>query len=73
MPDEIERELSAWDAQAAKAARFVQDAKAFLYLGRGIHYAIAREGALKLKEVSYVQAEGMPAGELRHGPSATRR
>jgi glucosamine--fructose-6-phosphate aminotransferase (isomerizing) len=70
MPDEIERELSAWDSQAAKVARFVQDAKAFLYLGRGVHYAIAREGALKLKEVSYVQAEGMPTGELRHGPNA---
>jgi glucosamine--fructose-6-phosphate aminotransferase (isomerizing) len=70
MIDEIERELSSWDAQASKAARLVQNAKAFLYLGRGIHYAIAREGALKLKEVSYVQAEGMPAGELRHGPSA---
>jgi len=70
MPGEIERELSSWDAQASKAARFVQNAKAFLYLGRGVHYAIAREGALKLKEVSYVQAEGMPTGELRHGPSA---
>jgi glutamine---fructose-6-phosphate transaminase (isomerizing) len=70
VPGEIERELSSWDSQAAKVARFVQDAKAFLYLGRGIHYAIAREGALKLKEVSYVQAEGMPAGELRHGPNA---
>jgi glutamine---fructose-6-phosphate transaminase (isomerizing) len=70
VPSEIERELSAWDSQAAKVARFVQDAKAFLYLGRGVHYAIAREGALKLKEVSYVQAEGMPAGELRHGPNA---
>src|SRR6202043_1871483 len=70
VPSEIEGELSAWDSQAAKVARFVQDAKAFLYLGRGVHYAIAREGALKLKEVSYVQAEGMPAGELRHGPNA---
>ena len=70
MPSEIEKELSSWDSQAAKVARFVQDAKAFLYLGRGVHYAIAREGALKLKEVSYVQAEGMPAGELRHGPNA---
>ena len=70
LPSEIERELPAWDSQAAQVARFVQDAKAFLYLGRGIHYAIAREGALKLKEVSYVQAEGMPAGELRHGPNA---
>lgn len=70
IPDEIERELSAWDSQTAKVARLVQDAKAFLFLGRGIHYAIAREGALKLKEVSYVQAEGMPTGELRHGPNA---
>jgi glutamine---fructose-6-phosphate transaminase (isomerizing) len=69
VPDEIEGELSAWDSQAAKVARFVQDAEAFLYLGRGVHYAIAREGALKLKEVSYVQAEGMPTGELRHGPN----
>jgi glucosamine--fructose-6-phosphate aminotransferase (isomerizing) len=70
VPGEIEKELPSWDSQAATVARFVQDAKAFLYLGRGVHYAIAREGALKLKEVSYVQAEGMPAGELRHGPNA---
>ena len=41
-----------------------------LYLGRGIHYAIAREGALKLKESSYIHAEGYPAGELKHGPNA---
>ena len=39
-------------------------------LGRGIHYAIAREGALKLKESSYIHAEGYPAGELKHGPNA---
>src|ERR1035437_8671125 len=45
-------------------------ASTFLYLGRGIHYAIAREGALKLKEASYVHAEGYPAGELKHGPNA---
>jgi glutamine---fructose-6-phosphate transaminase (isomerizing) len=70
VPNEIERQLSSWDSMLAKVADFVQDAKAFLYLGRGIHYAIAREGALKLKEVSYVQAEGMAAGELRHGPNA---
>ncbi|MGA6960341.1 MAG: SIS domain-containing protein, partial [Candidatus Acidiferrales bacterium] len=43
---------------------------AFLFLGRGVHYALALEGALKLKEISYVQAEGLPAGELRHGPNA---
>ncbi len=42
----------------------------FLYLGRAIHFSIAREGALKLKESAYVQAEGLPAGELKHGPNA---
>jgi glutamine---fructose-6-phosphate transaminase (isomerizing) len=47
-----------------------RQAQTFLYLGRGVHYAIAREGALKLKETAYVQAEGYPAGELKHGPYA---
>ena len=70
LPAEIERALPSWDAQAAGCARQYQHAKAFLFLGRGVHYAIAREGALKLKEISYVQAEGLPAGELRHGPNA---
>jgi glucosamine--fructose-6-phosphate aminotransferase (isomerizing) len=42
----------------------------FLYIGRGINYAIAREGALKLKEISYIHAEGYPAGEMKHGPIA---
>ena len=42
----------------------------FLYLGRGINYAVAREGALKLKEISYIHAEGYPAGEMKHGPIA---
>jgi glutamine---fructose-6-phosphate transaminase (isomerizing) len=46
------------------------NAEKFLYLGRGVHYAIAREGALKLKEISYAHAEGYPAGELKHGPNA---
>ncbi len=45
----------------------VQD---FLFLGRGIHYPIALEGALKLKEISYIHAEGYPAGEMKHGPNA---
>ncbi len=45
-------------------------ARAFLFIGRGVHYALAREGALKLKELSYVQAEGLPAGELLHGSNA---
>ena len=42
----------------------------FLYLGRGINYPIAREGAFKLKEISYIHAEGYPAGEMKHGPIA---
>jgi glucosamine--fructose-6-phosphate aminotransferase (isomerizing) len=51
------------------AKRFYQRSD-FLYLGRGIHYPIALEGALKLKEISYVHAEGYPAGEMKHGPIA---
>jgi glutamine---fructose-6-phosphate transaminase (isomerizing) len=70
VPKNIENSLGSWDAQAAGCARAYQHAKTFLFLGRGVHYAIAREGALKLKEISYVQAEGLPAGELRHGPNA---
>jgi glucosamine--fructose-6-phosphate aminotransferase (isomerizing) len=70
VPIAIEKHLPEWDEQAAECARRFQHAKSFLFLGRGVHYAIAREGALKLKEISYVQAEGLPAGELRHGPNA---
>jgi len=70
IPSAIEKSLPQWDSQAAECAREFQKARAFLFLGRGVHYAIAREGALKLKEISYVQAEGLPAGELRHGPNA---
>ena len=51
------------------AARF-HDRTDFLYLGRGINYPIALEGALKLKEISYIHAEGYPAGEMKHGPIA---
>ncbi len=53
-----------------RSRRKYSTATTFLYLGRGIHYAIAREGALKLKEASYVHAEGYPVGELKHGPNA---
>ena len=70
VPEQMQAHVNFWNEQALEAAGSVRDAKAFIYLGRGIHYAIAREGALKLKEISYVQAEGLPAGELRHGPSA---
>ncbi len=62
--------FDAWREQAAALALRYSSAATFLYLGRGIHYAIAREGALKLKESSYVHAEGYPAGELKHGPNA---
>src|SRR4029077_10609170 len=54
---------------AEGAARF-HSRSDFLYLGRGIHYPIALEGALKLKEISYIHAEGYPAGEMKHGPIA---
>lgn len=70
LPDKIAAALDRWREQAAALAQKYNDAATFLYLGRGIHYAIAREGALKLKESSYIHAEGYPAGELRHGPNA---
>ncbi len=50
--------------------RLIVRAQDFLFLGRGIHYPIALEGALKLKEISYIHAEGYPAGEMKHGPNA---
>jgi glucosamine--fructose-6-phosphate aminotransferase (isomerizing) len=56
--------------QIAKIAKKYLHARDFLYLGRGINYPIALEGALKLKEISYVHAEGYPAGEMKHGPIA---
>ena len=51
-------------------AKEYQRAQDFLFLGRGIHYPVALEGALKLKEISYIHAEGYPAGEMKHGPNA---
>jgi glucosamine--fructose-6-phosphate aminotransferase (isomerizing) len=56
--------------QVARIARKYLYSRDFLYLGRGINYPIALEGALKLKEISYVHAEGYPAGEMKHGPIA---
>ena len=62
---------SAWQSGFyAEIARQYSRYHNFLYLGRGINYPIAREGALKLKEISYVHAEGYPAGEMKHGPIA---
>src|SRR5258708_7444367 len=70
LPDAIEANLRAWDELAEQFGQNHHQAEKFLYLGRGVHYAIAREGALKLKEISYAHAEGYPAGELKHGPNA---
>ncbi len=70
IPAKLEEQLDGWCETMAGLAAKYKTASTFLYLSRGIHYAIAREGALKLKEASYVHAEGYPAGELKHGPNA---
>jgi glucosamine--fructose-6-phosphate aminotransferase (isomerizing) len=57
-------------ARVREAAERRTEQKGFLFLGRGINYPIALEGALKLKEISYMHAEGYPAGEMKHGPIA---
>ena len=69
IPNLIELILKEED-QIAKMARHYTNADDMLYLGRGINYPIALEGALKLKEISYIHAEGYPAGEMKHGPIA---
>ena len=70
LPDLIEHSLDRFNAEAeAISADYYQD-QTFVFLGRGVHYPIALEGALKLKEISYVHAEGYPTGEFRHGPTA---
>jgi glucosamine--fructose-6-phosphate aminotransferase (isomerizing) len=62
--------IFAHDAACEDLAKRFQRVHDFLFLGRGIHYPIALEGALKLKEISYIHAEGYPAGEMKHGPNA---
>ncbi|HTW25401.1 MAG TPA: glutamine--fructose-6-phosphate transaminase (isomerizing) [Candidatus Baltobacteraceae bacterium] len=69
VPHKIETILQR-DAAIEDLARLFFRHTDFLYLGRGIHYPIALEGALKLKEISYIHAEGYPAGEMKHGPNA---
>jgi glutamine---fructose-6-phosphate transaminase (isomerizing) len=69
IPDIVGRAL-ARDAEVQKIAWKLKDIRDCLYLGRGINMPIAYEGALKLKEISYVHAEGYPAGEMKHGPIA---
>ena len=70
IPGKIEEILRARDAECEQLALPYSTARDFLYLGRGIHFPIALEGALKLKEISYIHAEGYPAGEMKHGPNA---
>jgi glucosamine--fructose-6-phosphate aminotransferase (isomerizing) len=69
-PDRRSRARQPLTAQCEELARLFHTANDFLFLGRGIHYPIALEGALKLKEISYIHAEGYPAGEMKHGPNA---
>jgi len=70
LPVKIEEALRSCTAQCEELAKEFSTARDFLYLGRGIHFPIALEGALKLKEISYIHAEGYPAGEMKHGPNA---
>jgi glucosamine--fructose-6-phosphate aminotransferase (isomerizing) len=69
LPQVLEQTLKDSDPMA-RIARQLYNRRDFLYLGRGINYPIALEGALKLKEISYIHAEGYPAGEMKHGPIA---
>jgi glucosamine--fructose-6-phosphate aminotransferase (isomerizing) len=69
LPSWIEKALEIED-EVKELARALVHSRDFLYLGRGINYPIALEGALKLKEISYIHAEGYPAGEMKHGPIA---
>ena len=69
LPGKLETILT-HDEACDELAKHYQKVHDFLFLGRGIHYPIALEGALKLKEISYIHAEGYPAGEMKHGPNA---
>jgi len=70
IPAKVEAVLRSCSAPCEQLARDFSNVRDFLYLGRGIHFPIALEGALKLKEISYIHAEGYPAGEMKHGPNA---
>jgi glucosamine--fructose-6-phosphate aminotransferase (isomerizing) len=69
LPRLIEAALATEEA-VAELARALEHYRDFLYLGRGLHYPLALEGALKMKELSYIHAEGYPGGEMKHGPIA---
>jgi glucosamine--fructose-6-phosphate aminotransferase (isomerizing) len=70
IPGKIEEVLRQREGECRLLAKVYSTASNFLFLGRGIHFPIALEGALKLKEISYIHAEGYPAGEMKHGPNA---
>jgi glucosamine--fructose-6-phosphate aminotransferase (isomerizing) len=70
IPGEIEATLEKQEHYIEQLAHEFAETKDFIFLGRGINYPIALEGALKLKEISYIHAEGYPAGEMKHGPIA---
>ena len=69
IPEKVAATLKS-DSIAKEIAAIYKDAKNFLYLGRGFNFPVALEGALKLKEISYIHAEGYPAAEMKHGPIA---
>ncbi|GAB3328274.1 glutamine--fructose-6-phosphate transaminase (isomerizing) [Marivirga atlantica] len=69
IPNKVAKALET-DKQVEKIAALFKDARNFLYLGRGYNFPVALEGALKLKEISYIHAEGYPAAEMKHGPIA---
>ncbi|NET76050.1 glutamine--fructose-6-phosphate transaminase (isomerizing) [Okeania sp. SIO1F9] len=70
IPAQMEQILEAQDSQIEDFAHQFNDTQDFIFVGRGINFPIALEGALKLKEISYIHAEGYPAGEMKHGPIA---
>jgi glucosamine--fructose-6-phosphate aminotransferase (isomerizing) len=70
LPDRLQRLVQDHDQRCADLAHHFSDTQDVIFLGRGINYPIALEGALKLKEISYIHAEGYPAGEMKHGPIA---
>ena len=70
IPHLLERALPTWAEAIEELAPALEFSTTIFYLGRGVHYPMAREGALKLKESAYMNADGYPAGELKHGPSA---
>jgi glucosamine--fructose-6-phosphate aminotransferase (isomerizing) len=70
LPDLMQSWLDRFNAEAESISSDFHEDQTFVFLGRGVHYPIALEGALKLKEISYVHAEGYPTGEFRHGPTA---